>query len=285
MRTILLLAVVLSLFTACQEETKMLIAGSGFKKIVEIDRATKQVLWEHPLQNGDECNQVAYTKDGNVFYSHKKGASLVNKNHDVLWHLDVEEGCEIQSASITKEGNLLVGQCGNPTKIFEYSPKGEKLAEIQFNMAQKRPHGQFRRVMKYAPNQYYVVSLRGEILKLDGEGNLLDTYTVGKRCFDFTIVNDSKWIVSYGDGHAFGVFNPETRKVEKTITNDDMKGFKLKYAGDVEAVNGSLFLANWGGHARGTEPQPQIFEFDKDFNIVWSFQNNELGNISAICLK
>lgn len=37
---------------------KLLLGGSGWNKIVIIDKDSKQIEWEHPLQKGWECNSV-----------------------------------------------------------------------------------------------------------------------------------------------------------------------------------------------------------------------------------
>ncbi len=273
------------LFTACQKEDRLLLAGSGFKKIVELDKPTKEIIWEHDLQDGDECNQVNYTKDGNVFYAHKKGATLINKDHEILWSIKSEEKTEIQSASVTEEGNLLVGQCGNPAKIMEFSSKGEKLTELSFNLEQKRPHGQFRRVMKQNDNSYFVILLNGTILEFDGNASLVNEYKVAKRAFDMEIVNDNKWIVACGDSHELLTYNPTTKSIDNRISNDDLNDVKLKFVADLSKSNKNLLLANWGGHSKGTETQPQLIEFDENFNVVWQLTDNKIGNISAVGIK
>ena len=53
--------------TSGQNKTeKLLLGGSGWNKIVIIDKESKQIEWEHPLQEGWECNSVAATPDGNI---------------------------------------------------------------------------------------------------------------------------------------------------------------------------------------------------------------------------
>ena len=42
----------LGLFSCGQKSEKLLLAGSGWNKIVIIDKETKKVEWEHPLEKG-----------------------------------------------------------------------------------------------------------------------------------------------------------------------------------------------------------------------------------------
>lgn len=273
------------LFAACQKEDKMLIAGSGFKKVVEIDKETKQVVWEHNLPAGAECNQVNYTPEGNILYAYQKGAALINRDNEILWQFIAEDKAEVQSASVTKEGNMLIGQCGNPAKIMEFNSKGEKTLEITFQPEQKRPHGQFRRVMKHTADAYFAILLNGTILKMDRNGKIEESHKVGERAFDLEIINESRWIVTCGDSHEFVEYNPITKNVEKRISNEVLENVKLKFAAEVIADGQNILIGNWGGHDRKSKAQAQLIEFDKNYNIVWQFKDEKVGNISAIGIK
>ena len=51
--TYLFSALLLLAFTACQKQSEqLLLGGSGWNKIVIVDKATKQIVWEHPLEKG-----------------------------------------------------------------------------------------------------------------------------------------------------------------------------------------------------------------------------------------
>ena len=54
MRRLLVLTSILTLFlslASCrQEQVKLLLGGSGWNKIVIIDKETKQIEWEYPLE-------------------------------------------------------------------------------------------------------------------------------------------------------------------------------------------------------------------------------------------
>ena len=86
--------------------------------------------------------------------------------------------------------------------------------------------------------------------------------------------------------HEFVEYNPQSKEVIRKISNEMFDTKKLKYAADVVGSgNKTVLLANWGGHSKGSKPQPQVIEFDEDYNIVWQYMNEEIGNISAIGIK
>ncbi|MFQ9021893.1 MAG: hypothetical protein ACLR6J_12240 [Parabacteroides merdae] len=53
-------------------------------KIVIIDKNTKQVEWEHPLEKGWECNSAVATPDGNILFAYARGAKLIDRNHQEI---------------------------------------------------------------------------------------------------------------------------------------------------------------------------------------------------------
>ena len=49
--TYLFSALLLLAFTACQKQSEqLLLGGSGWNKIVIVDKATKHLCWEHPVE-------------------------------------------------------------------------------------------------------------------------------------------------------------------------------------------------------------------------------------------
>ncbi|MCC8154997.1 MAG: hypothetical protein LIP01_12860 [Tannerellaceae bacterium] len=79
---------------------KIAVAGSGNPFIHIIDKNTGQVEWIHPLNEGEECNSVAITREGHILYSYSKGARLITRDHAIIWDIKGGEGSEVQSASI-----------------------------------------------------------------------------------------------------------------------------------------------------------------------------------------
>lgn len=90
MKKILLIILCLIVMIVCkQNRKKLLLSGSGWDKIVIIDKATQTIEWEYPAEKGRECNSVTVTP----------------------------ENCGLQSASVLPNGNYLIAWGGFPLKI------------------------------------------------------------------------------------------------------------------------------------------------------------------------
>ena len=152
--------------TSGQNKTeKLLLGGSGWNKIVIIDKESKQIEWEHPLQEGWECNSVAATPDGNILFSYGKGAKTINRNHQEIWNITVPDGCEMQTARVLSDGNYLLAWTGHPAVIMEVSPKGEILSETVYETGIDHPHAQFRQVNKNKAGNYLIDLLLANVCK------------------------------------------------------------------------------------------------------------------------
>ena len=123
--------IILSLLSCENKSEKIILAGSGWNKIAIIDKESKQIEWEHPIENGWECNSVASTKDGNVLFSYSKGAKLINKNHEDIWDIKAPENCEVQTARVLKNGNYLIAWAGFPAVILEVDKKGNTIKRTE----------------------------------------------------------------------------------------------------------------------------------------------------------
>lgn len=119
--TYLCSALLLVTATSCEKKTeKLLLGGSGWNKIVIIDKNTKQVEWEHPLEKGWECNSAVATPDGNILFAYARGAKLIDRNHQEIWNIAAPDTCEMQTA----RGNYLMPLFAT-SDVREISPRGE----------------------------------------------------------------------------------------------------------------------------------------------------------------
>ena len=155
--TFILSACLLLVCSACHEASHhLLLGGSGWDKIAIVNKNTKEIEWEHPLEKGWECNSVAVTPDRNILFSYSKGAKLITRDHEEVWNISAPEGCEMQTARVLSNGNYLLAWCGNPATIMEVNAKGEILSKTDFDTRIEQPHAQFRQVNKNKRGNYLV---------------------------------------------------------------------------------------------------------------------------------
>ena len=155
--TFILSACLLLVCSACHEASHyLLLGGSGWDKIAIVNKNTKEIEWEHPLEKGWECNSVAVTPDRNILFSYSKGAKLITRDHEEVWNISAPEGCEMQTARVLPNGNYLLAWCGYPATIMEVNAKGEILSKTDFDTGIEQPHAQFRQVNKNKRGNYLV---------------------------------------------------------------------------------------------------------------------------------
>lgn len=268
-------------FISCQEKPlKLLMSGSGWDEIVIIDKDTKQIEWKHKLEEGQECNSVDYTPDGNILYSYSQGAKLITKDHKVLWDIPAPEGAEMQTATILKDGNYLLAWCGHPATILEVNKKGEVLSETRYETGIENPHAQFRQVRKNDGGNYLLPLFEtSDIREVSPDGNLIKSIKVGGTPFTTLSLPNGNCLVSCGDGHYFMELDPNTgEEIYKVSSIDGARLFFV--AGLALSKNGNLFVSNWQGHDKEAENQPQLIELDKNGKMVWSL--NDSGTFKFI---
>ena len=276
----------LASFVSCgKKPVKLLLCGSGWNKIVIIDKETKQIEWTHELEDGEECNSVEYTPNGNILYSYSGGAKLITKDHKVLWDIPAPDGSEMQTATVMDDGNYLLASCGNPATILEVNRKGEVLSETKYDTGVDHPHAQFRQVRKNHRGNYIIpVFATSDLREVSPEGNLIKSVEVGGTPFTTLFLPNGNYLVSCGDGHYFA--EVDFNRGEILYKKDNVEGIPLSLvAGLLLSENDNLYIANWQGHNKDAEGQPQLVELDKNNRIVWSLNDNGTFKfVSAVSL-
>ncbi|MDR6241533.1 beta-propeller domain-containing protein [Aureibacter tunicatorum] len=274
------------LFFSCSPsepiQEEFLLAGSGFDKIIQINRAG-EILWEHPLEAGQECNSVVSMSGDRILYAHNTGAKIIDKSHQVLWQYHTPENSELQSVKELPNGNILLGQCGSPAKIMELDPSGNLLKQISFETGIENPHGQLRHVNKTKEGTYLLGLFDKEcVLEIDENGQVLKSFDVQCPPFAVLPLSDSTWLVSGGDSNQIKFISTSDGRLIHKIEGKDV-GLKLRFIAEmIPTEHNTLLVTNWGGHEPGVE-STQVFEMDSNENVIWKLSEElPIGNISSI---
>lgn len=275
-------------FSSHAKTTKLLLGGSGWNKIVIIDKDTKKIEWEHPLEAGQECNSVAFTKEGNILYSYSKGAKLITKDHKELWSIPAPNGAEMQTAAILKNGNYLLAWCGHPATILEVDKKGKVLSKTEYETGIETPHAQFRQVRKNSRGNYMMpLFATSDVREISPAGKLLKSVKVGGTPFTTAALPNGNYLVACGDGHSYLELNFDTENVVRKVNANDVEGASFFFvAGILPTAAGGEYICNWQGHGgdAASDKLPQLIEVDKNGKMIWSLNDNAtFGMISAIC--
>lgn len=286
--TLFLSAFLLLAFTSCQKKSeRLLLGGSGWNKIAIVDKDSKQITWEHPLEKGWECNSVAATPEGNILFSYAKGAKLITPEHQEIWNIPAPEGCEMQTARLLPSGNYLLAWCGHPAAILEVSPKGEILSQTEFDTQIDLPHAQFRQVNKNDRGNYLVpLFATSEIREINPSGELVKSVKVEGNPFSVAWLPSGHYLVACGDAHRYVELDYETGQVVRNVEADDIEGVRLFFVAQLlPTAEGGTYICNWQGHDHEAASGgfPQVIEVDKSGKMIWSLNDNAaFGMISAI---
>lgn len=275
---------VLTLFSCQNKSEKLLLGGSGWNQIVIVDKETKNIEWEYPIQKGWECNSVAATADGNILFAYSKGAKLISRDKKEIWDIKAPEGCEMQTARVLPDGNFLLAWCGAPATILEVNAKGEVISKTEYETGISHPHSQFRQVSKNKKGNYMMPLFEtSEVLEIAPSGSLLQSVKVPGNPFCVAPLNNGNWLVACGDAHCLIELNYETGEVVRKIAQKDIEGAPLSFVAQLlPTAKGTTYICNWQGH--GGETSPQLIEIDSKGKMIWNLNDNAaFGMISAIC--
>ena len=286
MKFIMVVFIAFSLLTSSCSTSKSnyIIGGSGWNEIALVDNQGNK-LWSHQLEKEQECNSVSQFSEGKLLYSFKQGAKLIDENHQTLWEYLCDKGLEVQSASLTDNGNILLGICGNPAQILEFSAKGEKLVDISFKTGIKNPHAQFRKVSK-TKNGNYLIPLLGKksIFEIDTRGELVREVQTESSVFSLVVLKSGNWLLSCGDTHKMIELNPKSGEIVWELRENDIKGVPLRFVAEAKRLkNGNTIICNWGGHTHDKTKTAQVFEIDANKKLIWKIEDyKNLGNVSTL---
>lgn len=270
-----------------KQDKFLLLGGSGWDKLVIIDKENKSIVWEYPVEEGWECNSVAATPEGNILFSYGKGAKLITRDKQEVWNINAPEGCEMQTARVLPNGNYLLAWCGYPATILEVGKEGKIITRTDFDTRIQNPHSQFRQVNKNKKGNYLVPLFEtSEVREISRDGGLVKKVKVEGTPFCIEPLKNGNYLVACGDAHSYMEVNMETGEVVRRVGAEDIEGATLFFVAHVRptATNG-LYICNWQGHSRdaASANSPQLMELDASGKILWSINDNtSFGMISSV---
>ena len=265
-------------------QKKLLVGGSGWNKIVMLDKKTKQAIWTHELNPNDECNSVSYNKKGQILYAYRKGAKLITKDHQTVWDYKVEGEGELHTASVLHDGGYLLGITGRPARIVELDKQGKVRKEITYDTQIGSLHGQFRQIRKTKDGNYLIpLMAKHTVVEIDADGQLLRSFPAAGNTFAVLELKDGNLLISCGDNHSYMIVDRTTASIIKKVEQNDTEGVAWQFVAEIAPMNDHFFVCNWAGHS-SVKDEPSLVELDAKGNVVWSLCDAaNYRNISAVC--
>jgi hypothetical protein len=283
MKQILLLtAAVCICGSSCRNE-KLAVAGSGWHEIAIVDKASGLVEWRHPLDEGDECNDIEVTPDGNVLYAYSRGARLVNRRHETVWDYAAGTDEAIHTATRLDDGSFMIAVCGEPARIVELDRDGRQTKEVTFPTLIFNVDRQFRQVTKRADGMYLVPLIgKRKIILISPDGDFKGSYYIGHDLFSVKVLANGNLLVSCGSDNLFMEINPANQRDSTFVTNS-VRGASLLYVGEIFPYgDGRKLIANSNMYSED-KSNPLLIEIDENDEVRWALPfNREIKNITAV---
>ena len=276
----------LMIFPLHAQTEKVFMSGCGWQQVVLLDKATKQVEWSSDLAADEDCENITLTSGGNLLIAYKKGAKLINAQHQTIWDYPLEEPGELFAATQLPDGGFLLAHSGHPAKIIELDKKGQLHKTISFDTEVKGLHGQMRQLIKSKAGTYiFPIMAKGEVVELDSNGKEILRFKVEGNPFSVLEMKNGNLLVSCGDAHSFWEVERHSGKPIKKTGKNDVEGISLNFVAQIiETRNNTKLVCNWNGHVKGKEAeQPTLIEIDDNDQPIWQiYEGNGIGRISCV---
>lgn len=205
-----------------------IMVQQGAAKVVEIDPATKQVVWSYDsaTQNGNAGRKV-----------------------------------EVHSFQPLAEDRILIAESG-AARLIEIDRGGRLLKEVKLKVEHPHPHTDTRLMRKLATGNYLVCHEGdGTVREYDGQtGQIVWEYEVpmfgkeprgghgpeafGNKCFAALRLANGNTLISTGNGHSVLEVTPE-KKIVWEIQQRDLPGITLAWVTTLELLpNGNYLIGN-----------------------------------------
>ncbi len=232
------------------------------RKVVEIDPATKQVVWSYDSsqQNGNAGKKI-----------------------------------EVHAFQPLPNGRVMIAESG-PARIIEVDRDGKLLHEVKLQIANPHPHRDTRLVRKL-DNGNYLVCQEGDgvVREYDGQsGKIVWDYPVplfgkapagghgpeafGNQAFAAVRLKNGNTLIATGNGHSVLEVTPE-KKIVWQIHQNDLPGITLAWVTTLEVLPNGHYVI---GNCHAGPDNPLLIEIDPNTKkVVWQFDRFDLFGNSA----
>ncbi|MBI1312324.1 PQQ-binding-like beta-propeller repeat protein [bacterium] len=231
-------------------------------KVVEIDPATKQVVWSYDSsqQNGNAGKKV-----------------------------------EVHAFQPLPNGHVMIAESG-PARIIEVDRDGKLLHEVKLQIAHPHPHRDTRLVRKLDSGNYLVCQEGdGVVREYDGQsGKIVWDYDVplfgkapagghgpeafGNQAFAAVRLKNGNTLIATGNGHSVLEVTPE-KKIVWEIHQHDLPGITLAWVTTLEVLPNGHYVI---GNCHAGPDNPLLIELDPQTKkVVWQFDRFDLFGNSA----
>ena len=237
-------------------------ADYGGNKVCLVD-AEGKITWQHPARRPQDVWVLA---NGNILFSHLKGATEVTREKEVVWSYETAPENEVHACQPLPGGLVMVAESG-PMQLVEVDRGGKVVKTVKLKTAQKATHHQMRCARKTAAGTYLVGQYGDGVMReYESSGRILREVPQ-KMAFSGIRLPNGNTLMAAGDTHKLLEIDGDG-KVVWEVNENDLPGSPLRFVAGLQRLpNGNTLICNWGGHGH-VGKQPQIVEITRDKKVV-----------------
>lgn len=248
---------------------RLLVGDYGGNKVA-IVAADGRVEWEHPAEKPQDVWRLA---NGNILFSHLRGAREVTLGHEVVWSYRAPEKTEVQGCQPLPDGRVLIVECGT-RRLLEVDRQGRVAREIPVPVKTAKTHDQMRGCRR-TPDGRYLVSAKGDraILELSPAGQLLRSIPTPGDPHEVRELPNGHLLVACGEGGALVELDRAGRTVWQCGRENLTEPALHLVSGFQRLPDGHTLVVNWLGHGH-LGRTAQLFEIDADRRVIRQFADH-----------
>lgn len=248
---------------------RALVSDYGGNKVA-IVAADGRVEWHFPAEKPQD---VWLLKNGNILFSHIRGAQEVTLEKKIVWEYRSPEGTEVHGCQPLPDGKVLVVECGTK-RLVEVGRNGKISREISVPVKTVSTHNQMRGSRRTTDGRYLICA-KGDraILELAPDGSLLRSVKTPGDPHEVRELANGHLLIACGEGEALLEVNQTGETVWKLSPGDVPNNPLRLISGFQRLPDGHTLVVNWLGHGY-LASTGQFFELDAAKKIVRQFTDH-----------
>lgn len=255
----------------------LLVSASYQKDIVALCESDGTVIWKHrtggPKRGHAGHHEVQMLPSGNVLYHDDwnvvKEIQLDGKE---VWRYVSDN---VHAFTRLPNGNTMIAESGR-NRIIIVNRQGELVRETPLGEGGR---GKTRQA-EALPNGNYLVCAEnpGTVTEYELSGKIVWEYEIGSRVYGAIRLQNGNTLICSGSGNSVVEVTPKKEVVWEA--KQKIGNIALHWTASLkELPNGHVIINNCHAGA----DNPQLFELDKQRNIVWQFNEFELVGNGMAC--
>ena len=276
---VLFAVLVLPGLAMADDKPLLLVSASYQKDIIALCETDGTVVWQHktggPPKGHAGHHEVQMLDNGNILY-HDDWDTVREMKLDgtEVWKY---KSSNVHAFTRLKNGHTMIAESATD-RIIVVDQSGKIVSETPLG---KDGRGKTRQA-EVLPNGNYLVCAErpGTVTEYSPDGTIVWEYEIGTRVYGAIRLANGNTLIGSGSGNSFVEVTPEKKVVWQIAKN--VPGTKISLAWTAclkELPNGHIVLDN----CHAGPDNPQLFELDKERNVVWQFNEFELVGNGMAC--